>query len=1012
MKFFDKMLLKKKLWRTLSVSLLTAAIAFTVVTEVAFAYTPTLNYFFKTSSYKKVENESDDEEDSEYFPSDYASSAEVAAYGKTVSKEVEAEGLVLLKNKDKALPLSSGDKVSTVLQTSTGFSYGSSGSGAIDASKYTDLKTALEGVGLEVNQTLWDFYKANPSKQECTYDRYGNPTYKVNAKPWSGYSESAKNSVVATGGTAIAVIGRLGGEGEDVSAKKSDGYDGSYLSLTKEEIGVLSELTKLKKAGQIEKIVVIINTALVFETAFLDENWTTSIDGTSYMVDVDACMWVGNVGIGGIFAVADALIGAVNPSGRLADTYVKNNFSSPAMASWVKQNDNGTFSTAYANSGALNESQMYYGVYVEGIYVGYRYYETRYEDIVTGAENAGDYEYSETVSRPFGYGLSYTTFEYGDFEVKPTENGDYDVSVTVTNTGDSAGKEVVQVYLQKPYTEYDRDKGVEKASVELVGFAKTKILAPRGEEGDSQTVTISVEKENFKTYDSYGYETYILEAGDYYLATGTSSHDALNNILASKGKTTKDGMDYEGNSSFAAKVGDGTIGEKITLDYTTYAKSSETGKTITNRLDFSDINEYSGRGDNSVTYVTRSDWSGTFPKEGITLTLTEQMSENLVNGKPIEEEAGVKMPTYGAEQIWSLVMLRGKDYNDELWNELLNQMTWAEQVKLVTSAAYGMSGATSITLPEINAEDGPTAVVSSKDSVSFPSEGIWASTFNTELIEKVGDALAEDARNVGVTGMYVPGVNIHRTPFGGRAHEYFSEDPYLSGTAVEYEIKGLQKKGVIPYVKHYAFNDQEDNRIGVGIWLNEQSARELYLKPFEYATAPSRGNAHGIMSSFNRAGCIWTSASEALMEEILRGEFGFDGAVLTDMALGQNAYMTYDSFMYGTDLFLDPNGSDKAFDSYRYASSATFRNRIREAVHRHLYVTVNYSAAMNGYTSSTRSVEVLTWWQSALISIDATFFALGAAAVIFTVLSYVNRKKLLERQARENGSFEDNSFNE
>ncbi len=1002
MKFFDKMLLKKKLWRTLSVALLTAAIVFTVVTEVAFAYTPAINYALKTSSYKPVKDESADEEDAEYFPSDYSSSAEISAYGKSVSEEVEAEGLVLLKNKNSALPLSSGDKVSTVLQTSAGFSYGSSGSGAIDASKYTDLKTALEGVGLEVNQTLWDFYKANPSGQECTYDRYGNPTYKVNAKPWSEYPDAAKNSVVATGGTAIAVIGRLGGEGEDVSAKKSDGYDGSYLSLTKEEIGVLSELTKLKKTEQLEHIVVIINTALVFETAFLEDEWTTTIDGNSYTVDVDACMWVGNVGIGGIFAVADALVGEVNPSGRLADTYVKDNFSSPAMASWVKQNSNGTFSAAYANSGTLNESQMYYGVYAEGIYVGYRYYETRYEDVVLGRAGAGDYDYSETVSRPFGYGLSYTTFEYSNFQVTPAEDGNYEVTMTVTNAGKTAGKEVVQVYLQKPYTEYDSKKGIEKASAELVGFAKTGTLAPKGEEGNSETVKITVEKENFRTYDAYGYKTYILEEGDYYLSAGTSAHDAINNILALKGKTTNDGMDYDGNSALAAKVGDGVIGEKITLDTTTYAKSSETDEPITNRLDFCDINEYSGRGNNSVTYVTRSDWAGTFPKETIALAVTEQMSADLVNGKPIEEETGAKMPIYGAEQIWTLVMLRGKDYNDELWGELLNQMTWAEQVKLVTSAAYGMSGATSITLPEINAEDGPTAVVSSKDSISFPSEGIWASTFNRELIEKVGDALAEDARNVGVTGMYVPGVNVHRTPFGGRAHEYFSEDPYLSGVSVEYEIKGLQKKGVIPYVKHYVFNDQEDNRIGVGIWLNEQSAREIYLKPFEYAVAPSRGNAHGVMSSFNRAGCIWTSASEALMENILRGEFGFDGAVLTDMALGQNAYMTYDAFMYGTDLFLDPNGSEKSLNSY--ASSATFRNHIREAVHRHLYVTVNFSAAMNGYTSSTRSIEVLTWWQITLISIVVTFFVLAAIAVVFTILSYTKRKKLLERQTRENSS--------
>ena len=994
MNILNSLLRKKRLWRTLAVVFLTIAIFISVVTEVAFAYTPALNYALKTSSYKVIEDESADEEDSEYFPSDYDSSDAVTAYGKAVSEEVEAEGLVLLKNKNDALPLASGDKVSTVFQTARDFSYGSSGSGAIDASKYTDLKTALQNVNLTVNETLWNFYASHPSEQGVTYDRYGNPNYKVNALSWDNYSSDAKNSISTTGGTAIAVIGRLGGEGEDVSAKKSDGYDGSYLSLTSEEIEILSELTIMKKAGQIDSIVVLINTALTFETAFLEDDWTVTVGGVSYTVDVDACMWVGNVGIGGIFAVADALIGEVNPSGRITDTYVKDNFSSPAMASWSIQNSNGTFSTAYSG-GSLSESQMYYGVYTEGIYVGYRYYETRYEDLVLGRKSVGDYDYSEVVSRPFGYGLSYTAFSYSDYTVKENEDGDYEVSVTVTNTGEVAGKEVVQIYLQKPYTQYDIETGVEKASVELAGFAKTKLL----EAGEPQTITVTVEKENFKTYDSYGYETYILEEGDYYLATGTSAHDALNNILAAKGKTEADGMDYDGNSALAVKVGDGVTGEKISLDTTTYAVSSETQKSIVNRLDFCDINEYDGRGSNSVTYGSRSDWAGTFPKNAVTLTVTEQMTSDLANKKEITEDKSAVMPAYGVSNGLTLIMLRGEKYDAEIWDDLLDQMTWAEQAYLVTSAAYGTTGVKSVVLPEIDAQDGPTGVVDSANSVSFPSEGIWAATFNIELIEKVGDALAEDALNVGVTGLYVPGVNIHRAPFGGRAHEYFSEDPYLSAVSVEYEIKGLQAKGVIPYVKHYVFNDQEDNRIGVGIWLNEQSAREIYLKPFEYAVAPSRGNAHGVMSSFNRAGCIWTSASEALMQEILRDEFGFDGVVLTDMALGQNAYMTYDAFMYGTDLFLDPNGSAKALDSY--ASSATFRNNVRESVHRYLYTIVNYSAAMNGYTSNTKIVEVLNWWQITLISLIAVFFALAAVAIVFMVASYVKTRKNLPNRSSE-----------
>ena len=966
---------KKKLWRTLTVTFLTLAILFTMIGQVATAYAPALNYALKTNSYKVVEND-DGTETSEYFSRDYLTDEDVTSYGKSVSEEAEAEGLVLLKNENGALPLSAGSNVSTVLQTAYSINYGSSGSGAIDATKYTDLKTALTDVGLNVNETLWNFYAENQSSQGVTYSRKGDAIYKVNALSWDSYSDEAKDSVSQAGGTALVVVGRLGGEGADVSTTQSDGYDGSYLSLTQQEIEILAELTRMKKNGEISSIVVLLNSALMVETAFLDTDWTVELNGETYTVDVDACMWIGNVGIGGIQAVAKALVGEVVPSGRIADTYVKDNFSSPAMTSWILSNTSGTFSSKYENSDALSSDvQKRYGVYVEGIYVGYRYYETRYEDFVLGRENTGDFDYSEVVSRPFGYGLSYTTFSYSDYQVSETESG-WQVQVTVENTGTVSGKEVVQVYLQKPYTDYDAETGVEKASVELVGFDKTDLLAP----GEKQTVTIQVGREQLKSYDANGYKTYIVEAGEYYLATGTSAHDALNNILALKGKTVADGMDADGNAALVRQ-----IGENIELDTTTYSVSSETGEAITNQLDFADINKYEGRGENSVTYVSRSDWTGTFPREAVTLTLTDTMIEDLQSIKAIAENDSDEMPTYGANNLLTLIMLRGADYDDELWDDLLDQMTWEEQSELVMLAGYGSKGVSSIALPEIKAQDGPTGVVDSAEDVSFPSEGVWASSFNLDLIEKVGDALAEDALNVGVTGFYLPGVNIHRTAFGGRAHEYFSEDPYLSGMAVSSQIQGLQEKGVIPYVKHYVFNDQEDNRIGVGIWLNEQSARELYLMPFEYAVSPDAGNAHGVMSSFNRAGCIWTSASSALMETILRDEFGFDGVVLTDMALGQNAYMSYDAIASGTDLFLDPGGAQSQFDDY--AESTTFRQAVRQAVHRYLYTIVNYSAAMNGFSASSEIVSVMPWWEMLIVGLKIASYSLGGISLVLTILA-------------------------
>lgn len=977
-----KLLKKKKLWRGIAVSSLSLAIVFSVGGNLAGNYAAAINYALKTSSYKVVEDESDTSS-SEYYPSDYGSSDEVTEYGKSVSEEVESEGLVLMKNENNALPLAEGDSVSTVLQTAYSFSYGSSGSGAIDATKYTDLKTALEDVGLNVNSTLWDYYAENPSEQGISYGRSGDAVYKVSAKAWDEYSADAQDSIAETGGTAVVVIGRLGGEGADVSAAKSDGYDGSYLSLTAEEIDILARLTEMKNEGTLDGIVVLLNTAQTFETAFLDDDWTVEVDGTEYTIDVDACMWVGNVGIGGIDAVAKALVGEVVPSGKLSDTYVKDNFAAPANASWILQNNSGSFSTSYENSDILSsDSQTKYGVYTEGIYVGYRYFETRYEDVVLGTENTGDYDYSAAVSRPFGYGLSYTEFEFSDYSVTENADGDYEATVTVTNTGDYAGKEVVEIYLQKPYTDYDKENGVEKASVELVGFEKTDVLEP----GDSQEITVTVEKDNFKTYDANGYQTYILEEGDYYLALGTSAHNAVNNILALKGKTAADGMDEDGDASMAALVG-----EDITLDTETYAVSAETGNEITNQLDFADMNKYEGAGDNSVTYVSRSDWEGTWPTEAVAFTVTDQMAEELQSQKAVTEDEDAEMPTYGASNGLALINLRGEDYDSELWDNLLDQMTWDEQNQLVMLAGYGSVGISSISLPAISAEDGPTGVVDSAESVSFPSEGIWASTFNKELIQKVGDALAEDARNAGVTGMYLPGVNIHRSQFGGRAHEYYSEDPFLSGIAVEYEVLGLQAKGVTPYVKHFAFNDEEDSRIGIGIWLNEQSAREIYLKPFEYAVSPSKGNAHGIMSSFNRAGCIWTSASTELMENILRGEFGFDGVVLTDMALGQNAYMSYDAITNGTDLFLDPTGDQTQFDTY--AESTTFRNAVRQAVHRYLYTIVNTSAVMNGFASSSKIVAVMPWWQLLLFTLKIVFFALGGAATVLLILSMLKNSE-------------------
>lgn len=971
-----KKTLSVKFWRKTSIIFLTLVIVFGTILDVARANASAVNKFLdiSVSSTGNIKYSAE-----ERFPSDYKTNEEITDYAKSVIEEVEGEGLVLIKNDDNALPLKKGDKVSTVFQNSVSLSYGASGSSAISSDDYIDLKTALENAGLIVNEKLWNFYKTDSNATSSKYNpsqkvdsTAKKPVYKTNTLPWSLYTDEAKNSITQTGGTALVVIARSSGEGKDVSASYSDGIDGSYLSLTEGETEILKQLTLLKNSGNIDNIVVILNTALAFRTDFINGD----VDG----IDVDACMWIANVGITGINAVCKALIGEITPSGKLSDTYVKDNFASPSVASQML-NDVKYFSSKYVGYESLESStQYYYGVYTEGIYVGYRYYETRYEDVVLGRENVGDYDYNKVVSYPFGHGLSYTTFEYSDYSVEENANGDYEVTVTVTNTGSVSGKEVVEVYLQKPYTKYDKDTGVEKASVELVGFAKTASLAPNG---GSETVKITVEKDSLKSYDSYGYKTYILEEGEYFLAIGTSAHDALNNILALKGKTTADGMDYDGKSSFAKK-----IGENIKLDTTTYAVSKETGTTITNQLDFCDINLYDTTKTNQVTYLTRNNWSGTFPSEKVTLTLTAQMKEDLKSNKTIQDD-GSSLPVYGKDSGVSVSDLVGLNYaeNSELFDKLISQMTFAEQSNLLSNAYFGTVGISSMNLPQTKADDGPTGVSgqTSTDGVSFPSEGIWASSFNLEVVRKVGDALAEEARAAGDVGMYLPGVNIHRNSFCGRVHEYFSEDSYLSGAMCEAEIKGVQNKGVIPYVKHFVFNEQEDNRNGVGVWLNEQSARELYLKVYEYAVSPSKGNAHGVMSSFNRAGCIWVGASSNLQEKILRDEFGFDGVILTDMASGNGLfYMTFsDAFMNGTDLFLGV-GSETAFDDY--ATNSAFANKIRESAKRYAYVVANFVAVDLGEVKSVTPV-----WEIILIAVFVLFIVASVVSVGLSVFGYVKQ---------------------
>lgn len=949
--------------------------AFSLVANAAIIpFNNELHGFFHTSDYKEVKNEDDSSAIDRHR---LKTADEIVSYYRDVNREVEEEGLVLLKNEDNALPLQSQSKVTFALSGSGKIFYATHGPGVRrdgekDGAFYDFRKALKEETDFNVNDETFDFVSTGAGK---TNRGQKSGTFFVNEPAWSSYA-SVRDQY--NDSTVLAVITRESGEGVDVSYTGSDGKDGSYLSLTENELGILENLAQLKSEGKVKKIVVLINSAVDLQCDFIDDE----------RYGIDAAMWIGLPGATGMKGVARALAGKANPSGRLSDTFLKDNFSSPAAMYW-KVNEG--FSSKYANADekGLDSSQLYYGVYVEGVYVGYRYFETRYEDTVMQKSSVGQFKYSDCVAYPFGYGLSYTSFAYSDYHIEEKkENGKttgYEVSLKVTNKGSTAGKEAVQIYLQKPYNDHDVIVGIEKPSVELVGFTKTGVI----EANESEEVKIDIDFESLRSYDAEADKTYILDEGDYYLTAAKDSHDAINNILSAKGYKTSNGMDASGNASLASKILSQTaIDTEIFSTSSAKTRSNPNGELdtlketkITNHLDFMDPNRYKGVTNNAsedgdVTYVSRYDWSGTLPSVKTELAVTDSASVkyDLSAHKPIVEEKDASMPKFqSASQKMTLAMMVGLSYDDPQWDIILDNLS-QEEIFDTLVQCYGYTPEiASIAKPLTDEDDGPYGVSNTAEGYSSMScEGIIASTFNKELIGKVGEAFAADARSghdekqKNLHGLYSPGLNIHRVSFGGRAAEYFSEDPYLSGIAGQMEITEMQKQYVVACPKHFIFNDEESNRNGISVFMNEQAAREIYLAPWEYALRPDKGNAHSLMTSFNRAGSLWTSASSDLMENIMRGEWGFDGYTLTDMA-GSNGklFMVYDDgFMNGTDCFLDKGTYNDMTSEMR--NSPTFNLKLRESMHRLLYVVSNYSAAMDGYSVSTKMVKVAVPWKVGL----------------------------------------------
>ena len=1002
----------KKMKRKLVSPWKTVALLCTILTVIMLLLNVVLGMFDNTialliagNSFWALENKDDR---AIYYPGMGVSQAKRLEAGQVLCYEVEAEGAVLLLN-NGALPLAQGAKVSTLSVNSVDLTYGGTGSGNVDASKADSLKAALEKSGFEVNATLWDWYNSKEAaklkKASAEGGTGGENATLGGQSPISeidpaNYPEEVKASIATYGDAAIITFSRVGGEGYDCAFP---GYvDGNgvttqfnYLALNDRERALMAYADALKKEGKISSIVVLINTSNALQVDFLND------------YDVDACLWVGGLGISGTNAVTDILAGKVNPSGSLVDTYCYDNLSSPAMHNYL--------ALEYANfNGQVPDQASSYMVYQEGIYVGYKYYETRYFDAVMGQGNAGNYakQYGKEVAFTFGHGLSYTTFAYSNMTVAEgvNENGEkcYNVSVTVTNTGDMAGKETVQVYLSSPYTQYDIDNKVEKAAVQLIGFGKTAMLAP----GASETLTVQVDERDMASYDAYGAKTYILDAGTYYLTAATDAHNAANNVLAALGKTMADGMDAEGSAALVYSW-------DMTFDKDTYAKSLN-GTEITNQLDHADPNLYYG--EDVVTFLSRNDWSGTW-RENIELAIIEKMIAELA----LDRWTGIGREFYDYPAEWEALPIlnaangltlydmfnmdedqdgitASKDYDDPAWAKLLENLTM-EELMTVGDCFHWRHAVPSVNAPGSRDENGPQGLTvslfggglvtmegESAEATAFTSEDVMTATFNTELMYRVGQMIAYDCLDASVSCLYGPGANTHRTPYGGRNFEYYSEDGFLAGEMAYAEVSALLDHGIDVVFKHFALNDTEQDRLGQAAWLTEQTAREVYLKAFQKALEENDGRG-GVMTAYTRWGTTWSGYNQKLMTGILRGEWGNKAMYITDNILTQycdasaaiiaGGVTCFDAMMsYATDDLKETVGGE--------TPDPVVVNALVEAMHHNLYTLIN-SAAMNGIGENT----VVTKATPAIISLMKTVtVVLAALSVPFIVMWIIGSKKL------------------
>ncbi len=865
-------------------------------------------------------------------------------------EDIADEGIVLLKNDNGALPLASGSSLNVFGWASTNPCYGGTGSGSLsDAYETTTLLDGLTNAGFTLNTELSDFYTAY---------RADRPEVGMWSQDWTlpeptadSYTDEMMQNAKAFSDTALVVITRVGGEGADIPTDvsqvtytdNSDQYkdfeDGEhYLQLSQTEKNMLDLV-----CANFDNVIVVYNGANTMELGFIND-----------YQQIKGAIWCPGTGQSGFNALGEILSGAVNPSAKTSDTFVYDLTATPSynnFGSFLYDNmDDYSYTSTNFMTGAEETTIPSFVNYVEGIYVGYRFYET--------AAAEGLIDYDKSVQFPFGYGLSYTEFtqEMGDVTVA---DGQVSFDVTVTNTGSVAGKSVVEAYYNPPYV----NGGIEKASANLIDFAKTDVLEP----GASQTVSFSFKLEDMASYDSQDKGCYVLEAGDYIISINSDSHNVIDS------KTV-------------------TVDETVVYDESNARSTDQTAAT--NQFDYA-------IGDD-ITYLSRADGFANYEEATAapaSFSMSEENKAKFLNNANYDPEDynndSDEMPTTGASNGLKLEDLRGADYDDAKWDELLDQLTISDMDTMIALGGYQTSAASSVGKVMTVDCDGPASInnnFTGTGSIGFPSAVMIANTWNQDVALAFGESIGKMADEMEVSGWYAPAMNTHRNAFAGRNFEYYSEDGVLAGRMAANAVIGAEEYGVYAYIKHFALNDQETNRCGMlCTWSNEQAIREIYLKPFEIAV--KEGGAKAVMSSFNYIGTQWAGGTYALQTTVLRDEWGFKGFVLTDY-FGVYGYMDSDmGIRGGTDCMLV--AYDTETNHVTDTKSATSVKAMRQACKNIMYTVVNSRA----YDPENLTTGLMNWQIMAIV-IDVIFAALIVLLEVLAIRKFL-KEKAADKEAQK-----------